>query len=70
MKAGFIREVYLRSFPSIDIKKVGLGAVVPHQHTIGATAYDALVKEYCESNSDLIYAARFMICCGPKIVEG
>ena len=55
MKTGFIREVYLRSVPSVDLKTVE-GQVDCCKHTILMSVYDSIVEEYCESEDDKVSA--------------
>lgn len=69
MKAGFVREVYLRSTPSIDLDLV-TEQVDCCQHTIPMSVYDQLLDEYCESKDDRFAANMFMLGSGPQLVEG
>ena len=71
MKDGFIREVYLRSEPSVDLDQVPDGEQVDcTEHTIKVSVYDKLLDEFCESDKDRSSAAMFMIMSGPQLVEG
>lgn len=69
MKAGFVREVYLRSTPSVDLELV-TEQVDCCKHTIPMSVYDELLAEYCESNEDKMQANMFMLMSGPQLVEG
>ena len=69
MKAGFVREIYLRSTPSIDLDLV-TEQVDCCQHTIPMSVYDELVAEYCESDEDKVSANMFMLMSGPQLVQG
>ena len=69
MKAGFIREVYLRSTPSVDLELVE-EQVDCCKHTIPMSVYDQLLDEYCESTDDRFAANMFMLGSGPQLVEG
>lgn len=68
MKTGFIREVYLRSVPSVDLKTVE-GQVDCCKHTILMSVYDSIVEEYCESEDDKVSANFFMLMSGPQLVN-
>lgn len=69
MKAGFIREVYLRSTPSVDLEIVE-GQVDCTKHTIPMSVYDQLLDEYCENADERLAANMFMLGSGPQLVEG
>lgn len=69
MKAGFVREVYLRSTPSVDLEIVE-EQVDCTKHTIPMSVYDQLLDEYCESKDDRFAANMFMLGSGPQLVEG
>lgn len=69
MKPGFVRELYLRSFPSVDLKKIS-GQVDCRLHTIKASVYQKLIEEFCETQEEVIAANMFMLNSGLKIVEG
>lgn len=68
MKAGFVREVYLRSTPSVDLELV-TEQVDCCKHTIPMSVYDELLAEYCESNEDKMQANMFMLMSGPQLVQ-
>ena len=71
MKDGFIREVYLRSEPSVDLDLVTEPKSVDcTKHTIKMSVYNALIDEFCESEKERGYAAMFMLMSGPQLVEG
>ena len=70
MKDGFIREVYLRSVPSVDIDLLNEGEKVDcTKHTIKFSVYDALIAEYCETPDDKMACNMFMLQSGPQLVE-
>lgn len=71
MKEGFVREVYLRSTPSVDLDLVPEGEQVDCcKHTIKMSVYDQLREEYCENKDDQVAVAMFMLQQGPKLIEG
>lgn len=69
MKPGFIREVYLRSTPSVDLELV-TEQVDCCKHTIPISVYDQLRDEYCENDDERVAANMFMLMSGPQLVEG
>lgn len=70
MKAGFIREVYLRSEPSVDLQLVPDGEQVDCcKHTIKMSVYKQICEEYCESKDDEYGANMFMLNSGPQLIE-
>ena len=68
MKAGFVREIYLRSTPSVDLDLV-TEQVDCTKHTIPMSVYDAIVEEYSETKDDKFAAAMFMLQSGPQLIE-
>ena len=48
MKPGFVREVYLKATPSVDLELV-TEQVDCCEYTIQISVYDAILKEYCEN---------------------
>ena len=71
MKNGFVREVYLRSTPSVDLDLVPDGEQVDcTKHTIKMSVYDSILEEYKEKEGDVIAAAFFMLGNGPQLIEG
>jgi hypothetical protein len=68
MKAGFIREVYLRSTPSVDLDLV-TEQVDCCKHTIPMSVYNELLAEYCENKEERMSANMFMLMSGPQLVE-
>ena len=68
MKAGFVREVYLRSTPSVDLELV-TEQVDCTKHTIKMSVYDELLAEYCENADERLAASMFMLMSGPQLVE-
>ena len=70
MKAGFVREVYLRSTPSVDLELVTENEKVDCcQHTILMSVYEELLAEYCENDEERMQANMFMLMSGPQLVE-
>ena len=69
MKAGFVREVYLRSTPSVDLEVI-TEQVDCTKHTIPMSVYDQLLEEFCENENDRMSANMFMLVSGPQLVEG
>ena len=69
MKAGFVREVYLRSTPSVDLELVE-EQVDCTKHTIPMSVYGQLLDEYCENADERLAANMFMLGSGPQLVEG
>ena len=69
MKPGFVREVYLRSTPSVDLEVI-TEQVDCAKHTIKMSVYDQLLKEFCENESEVWSANMFMLMSGPQLVEG
>lgn len=70
MKEGFVREVYLRSTPSIDLHLVPEGEKVDCcKHTIPMSVYDQLLEEYCEKEDDRFAANMFMLQSGPQLIK-
>jgi len=68
MKAGFVREVYLRSTPSVDLDLV-TEQVDCCKHTIPMSVYDELLNEFCENDEERMSANMFMLMSGPQLVE-
>lgn len=68
MKAGFVREVYLRSTPSIDLELTE-GQVDQSKHTIPMSVYDQLLEEFCENDEERLSANKFMLMSGPQVIE-
>lgn len=71
MKEGFIRELYLRSEPSVDIDLVPEGEQVDcSKHTLKRSVYDKLLEEFCEnSDDDRMQAQLMLIMMGPQLVD-
>ena len=69
MKAGFVREVYLRSTPSVDLEVI-TEQVDCTKHTIPMSVYGQLLEEFCENDNDRMSANMFMLMSGPQLVEG
>lgn len=69
MKQGFVREVYLRSVPSVDLQAIE-GKVDCTKHTIRMSVYDKILLEFSETDDDQFAANMFMLMNGPQLVEG
>lgn len=69
MKQGFVREVYLRSVPSVDLQTIE-GKVDCTKHTIRMSVYDKILSEFSETDDDQFAANMFMLMSGPQLVEG
>lgn len=69
MKAGFVREIYLRSTPSVDLELV-TEQVDCCKHTIPMSVYDQLLAEYCENEEEKMSANMFMLMSGPQLIQG
>ena len=69
MKEGFVREVYLRSTPSVDLEVI-TEQVDCTKHTIPMSVYGQLLEEFCENENDRMSANMFMLMSGPQLVEG
>ena len=69
MKAGFVREGYLRSTPSVDLELV-TEQVDCTKHTIPMSVYDQLLAEYCENEEEKMSANMFMLMSGPQLIQG
>ena len=69
MKQGFVREVYLRSVPSVDLEAVA-GKVDCCKHTILMSVYEKILSEFSETDDDRNAANMFMLMSGPQLVEG
>lgn len=65
----FVREVYLRSTPSVDLELV-TEQVDCTKHTIKISVYDELLAEYCENADERLAANMFMLRSGPQLVQG
>ena len=71
MKEGFVRELYLRATPSVDLDLLAEGEKVDcTKHTMSCSDYDALLKEYCENEDERFAANMFMLNSGPQLIEG
>ena len=71
IKGNVIREIYLKSEPSVDLDLVPEGEQVDCcKHTIKMSVYEDIQKEYCENKDDEFYLNMFMLQSGPQLVEG
>ena len=69
MKPGFVREVYLRAIPSVDLELV-TEQVDCCQYTIKMSVYDPIIKEFCENKEEEMSAHMWMLMSGPQLVQG
>ena len=69
MKPGFIREVYLRSTPSVDLEIIE-EKVDCCKYTIPMSVYEELLAEYCENDEERMSANMFMLMSGPQLIQG
>lgn len=71
MKNGFVREVYLRSMPSIDLQTVE-GMINPSDHKLKMSEYDKILEEYGvkQGTDEYVACGFFMLNQGPQLVEG
>lgn len=70
MKDGFIREVYLRSTPSVDLDLLAEGEQVDcTKHTLKCSEYDKLLDEFCENKDERFACNMFMLRSGPQLVN-
>ena len=68
MKPGFVREVYLRAIPSVDLELV-TEQVDCCQYTIKMSVYDSIIKEFCENKEEEMSAHMWMLMSGPQLVQ-
>lgn len=71
MKQGFVREVYLRSVPSVDLEAVEV-PVDCREHTLKMSEADKVYEEFgVESGTDLMFQCNmWLLNSGPQLVEG
>ena len=70
IKDGIIREVYLRSTPSVDITLLKEGEEIDcRDYTLKATEYDKILDEFCENEEDRAEMFFFMLNQGPTIIR-
>jgi hypothetical protein len=70
MKPGFIREIYLRSTPSVDLDLLPEGERInPSDHTLPMRVYDRILNEHIEGDEDRLAATFFMLDKGPQLIE-
>lgn len=55
--------------PSVDLE-VATERVDCCKHTIKMSVYDAILKEFCETEDEVVSANMFMLMSGPQLVEG
>ena len=66
MKEGFVREVFLRSTPSIDVDKVE-EQIDCTKHSIKSCESEKILEEYCETEEDRKSAYGFIVFSGPQL---
>lgn len=67
----FIREVYLRSVPSVDLDQVD-EQIEPGDHKLKMSEYERILDEFgVENGTDLMLSCNmFMLNQGPQLMEG
>lgn len=68
MKEDYLRELYLRSKPSVDIY-LTTEPVDCASHTIKKSVFEALLDEFCENPDDRMRAQLMTIMSGPQLVD-
>lgn len=70
MKEGFVREVYLRSEPSVDLATIE-GKVDCCRHTLKMSVYDEILKEFGveEGTDEYLACNMFMLMSGPQLIN-
>lgn len=69
---GFVREVYLRSTPSVDLDNLSAGQQVNcSNHKLQLTEYNKILKEYqvAEESDELLACNMFMLQSGPLLID-
>lgn len=70
MKPGIVRELYLRSTPSVDLDLLNEGEQVNCcDHTIPMSVYDEVLNEYCENDMERTSVNMWMVMSGPQLVN-
>lgn len=70
MKPGIVRELYLRSTPSVDLDLLNEGEQVNCcDHTIPMSVYDEILNEYCENDMERTSVNMWMVMSGPQLVN-
>ena len=71
MKDGFVRELYLRATPSVDLDLLKEGEQVDcTKHTMPCSVYEELLQEFCENEVERFTANMYMLRSGPQLIEG
>lgn len=66
----FVREVYLRSTPSVDLDLVPDGELVDcTEHTIPCRVWDGMLAEYCEDPDERFQCNMFLLQSGPQLID-
>ena len=69
---GFVREVYLRSTPSVDLDNLSAGQQVNcSDHKLQLTEYNKILEEYevKEDSDEMMACGMFMLQSGPLIID-
>lgn len=70
-KPGILREIYLRSIPSVDLDLVPEGEQVDCcEHTMKMSVYEQLLEEFCENKDEEVQVGMLMLMSGPQLVQG
>lgn len=65
---GFIREVYLKSVPSVDLEKV-TEKVDCCEHKLSVKEYEKILERFCETENEKFQANMWLVCSGPQLVN-
>jgi hypothetical protein len=69
-KGDIVREIFLRSTPSLDIDLVPEGVEVDcDEYSISVSEYEKILAEYCESKDERTATHIFMLRQGPRLLE-
>ena len=68
----FVREVYLRSVPSVDLDKVtGKKKVNCSDHKLTVSEYNNILKEFDvkDDSNEILACNMFMLQSGPQLID-
>lgn len=68
----FVREVYLRSVPSVDLDKVtGNKKVNCSDHKLTVSEYNNILKEFDvkDDSNEILACNMFMLQSGPQLID-
>lgn len=69
-KGDIVREIYLRSTPSLDLDLVPKGVEVDcDEYSISTSEYEKILAEYCENDDERTATHVFMLRQGPRVLE-